>query len=384
MHELRRKLNNLKKFQPDTAWEEKQWSLLMEKISQDGHVSQFSWTKKIGFIFSHPMLLRPLGNAVVAVLVLAVGSWAALASVQNSMPDHFLYPAKITLEKVELALTTDSRAKVVKQTDLAQKRVGELQYLMATAEVPLDSLPVNKTVRNIKQNLQQAQQNLNKLNIEATEDNNFAEMAEEVEKSASKISRSLKETSAKLPSEVQVSVSQELQSTAEEVSDISAQAFDLLIRNWLTDDQIPEEKIQAKINEKVNELNKNYLDLDVESWLNDNSLNINSDDESNESIDIQEKVTNLDNDIKEDFSQVKSKIAEKDYLGVLNLIDKLRQKINSLEKLLNSSVVLGEEEVQDVNNDTTGTSVEKSENEKEPKQDSENITETSTDNIINN
>ncbi len=381
MHELRRKLNNLKKLQPDTAWEEKQWSLLMKKISQDG-AAQFSWSKKIGFIFSHPMLLRPLGDVVVAVLVLAVGSWAALASVQNSMPNHFLYPVKITLEKVELALTTDSRARVAKQTDLAQKRVGELQYLMATAEVPLDSLPVNKTVRNIKQNLQQAQQNLNKLNLDTTENNNFAEMAEEVEKSASKISRSLKETSAKLPSEVQVSVSQELQSTAEEVSDISAQAFDLLIRNWLTDDQIPEEKIQAKINEKVNELNKNYIDLDVKGWLNDNSLNL--DDENKELItDIQGKVINLNNDINENFSQIKAKMAEKDYLGVLSLIDKLRQKINNLEKLLNSSVVLGEEEIQDAGNEID-TSVKNSKNEKEMKQNSENITETSTDNIINN
>lgn len=341
MHELRKKLNNLKKVQPDAAWQAKQWSLLLSKINEAKQVEKFNWGQKIAFLFSHPMLFRPLGNIAVVILVLAAGSWAAVASVQNSMPNHFLYPAKITLEKVELALTADNQAKVSKQASLAQKRVGELQYLMATAEMPIDSLPVNKTVRSIKENLQEAQENLSRLNIEIDSSGNFTKMAEEVEKSASQISRSLKETSAKLPAEMQVSVSQELKNTAEEVSDIGAQAFDLLIRNWLTDDQVPEEKIQKKIEEKVSELNKTYRDLDVETWLEDNATEDNADDMPEE---VLVKVKDLNDKVLNDFAEIENKMAEKDYLGVLKFIDDIRQNINGIENIISGNFVLGQEE----------------------------------------
>jgi len=335
----------------------------MAEIRSD-ETKEFSAWQKIEFMFSHPMLFRPLGNLAVIVLVLIAGSWAAVASVQNSMPDHFLYPAKVTLEKVELALTVDGQAKVSKQTSLAQKRVGELQYLVAVADMPITSLHVDKTVRNIKQNLQDAQDSLNKLNASG-DDEDFSKVVEEVEKSANKISRSLKETSAKLPAEVQVSVSQELAETAEEVSDISAQAFDLLIKNWLTDDQIPEEKIKVKIEEKISELKASYESLDVAGWLEENEAQ----EEADEALLARvEQVQQVSGEIEADFVASQEMLVEKDYVGILNIIEKIRQDTNSLEKLLQGANVLGEEETQD-------GSVDEEEAVKPE-------TETSTDDII--
>lgn len=335
MNDLKSNLNKLGKIKPTAEWKKKQWDSLLTDISSD-QVFEFNYFQKASFLFFHPAIFRPVGNFLAAILVFAVGSWAAIASVQNSMPNHFLYPAKVTLEKMEVALTVDDKAKVSKQTDLARKRVGELQYLVAVAESPITSLHVDKTVENIKQNLQSAHKNLARLSLNA-ENGNFYKTVEDVEKSAGQISRDLKETSVKLPAEVELSVSRELAETAEQVSDIGAQAFDLLIKDWLVNDQIPEQQLVNKLNEKISELKLDWQLLDVNKWLDVNSADI--------SKDLLLAVEEADQKIFNNFSALDDLLEQKDYVGVLNSIENIRQEIKNLDKVLQGKAVLGEEEV---------------------------------------
>lgn len=348
MRILKAKFKKLQNFEPSPDWKTNQWESLRAQITS-GPARTFNRWQKFSFVFQHPALLKPVGNFMAMALVFVFGSWAALATVQNSLPGNFIYPAKVALEKLQVALTVDQEDKASRQTDIALKRVDELNTIVKQTAKPIDTVHVGRTVKNINKSLQEAQTNLSKLDL-AKENGELARTVSRIEESTREISNSLKEAKEQLPANVRLSVSQEIDDTVATAASINAQTFELVIKQWLADDSIPENHIILKFKEKLTELAETRQVLEVEKWLAEQA-------EGDELL--MNKVIELDQAIGQAFDELDTLFASKDYVGILLLIDAIRQDIKTLGQYLDGTLVLGvEEEFSDKNDKTSATSTD--------------------------
>jgi len=69
--------------------------------------------------------------SVVVVLVLGLSAYGVAAASTGSLPGEPLYAVKRTVEQAQLALTTDADARARLERELAERRVGEVQRLLA-------------------------------------------------------------------------------------------------------------------------------------------------------------------------------------------------------------------------------------------------------------
>jgi hypothetical protein len=67
--------------------------------------------------------------AVASVLVILLAGSGTVVVASGSMPDDFLYPVKLATEQVQLALTPSSLGKAEFYTQLADKRVLEIEHM---------------------------------------------------------------------------------------------------------------------------------------------------------------------------------------------------------------------------------------------------------------
>ncbi|MFC1976041.1 DUF5667 domain-containing protein [Chloroflexota bacterium] len=86
---------------------------------------------------------------IFSVIFGSVGGTAVYAS--NSLPDSPVYPLKLTMEQVQLALTTDPIAQANIHLNLAQERTQEMERMAQQG-----SVPDNATLTRLQQHLNQA------------------------------------------------------------------------------------------------------------------------------------------------------------------------------------------------------------------------------------
>ena len=81
------------------------------------------------------MKLALRASLVVLMLLVLIGTPAALAATENSLPGETLYPVMRTWEQVRLSLTLDDQARQQLQAQLAEERRQEVQHLMGDQEM---------------------------------------------------------------------------------------------------------------------------------------------------------------------------------------------------------------------------------------------------------
>ena len=74
-------------------------------------------------------------TAVIIVLIVLLAGGGTAVAASNSMPDNFLYPVKLAIEQVQLALTPSQLAKANLCAEFADRRVDEIIYMADKGDV---------------------------------------------------------------------------------------------------------------------------------------------------------------------------------------------------------------------------------------------------------
>ncbi len=113
------------------------------------------WIEQINHPRKEGLKMANLLVAILMAISVIFGGGAATAyASQDALPGDALYPVKTMVEQAELMLTTDPQQKAELHVEFAQRRVAEIQALVA--EGRLDLVP--EVSQNLEQHLQKAEQ----------------------------------------------------------------------------------------------------------------------------------------------------------------------------------------------------------------------------------
>jgi len=192
---LVRKLNSLKKIEPDASWLQSQRSFLLSEISK--HENQKSKPSLVLPLFNFNVLkiLKPNFAIALAIIILvsSFGTVGAIGISQNSLPGDFLYPVKTAFEKTQLTFATSEESKTKLSIKFANQRIDEFTQLIDKPDKKED---IAKTVDNLTVQLIIAKENINKLKEKNSE--KAAEVAKLVKIQTSAYEETLKNSKDQL------------------------------------------------------------------------------------------------------------------------------------------------------------------------------------------
>ncbi|MFA5358316.1 MAG: DUF5667 domain-containing protein [Patescibacteria group bacterium] len=183
------KLKEIKTGQPDSEWVKRNRDILLYQVKAQ-QSSRFEMFSKDGanYTWSVFRLLFPTSFAyrltavVCLMLVLIASSSVTTTWADRSLPGDFLYPVKLTSERVQLAFTFDQESETKLQVEFAGKRLQEVEQISLGDESDVNKADKIKTSLNgYKKNIQQVKNDLEKINKES-EPGKAAELASLVSK----------------------------------------------------------------------------------------------------------------------------------------------------------------------------------------------------------
>lgn len=87
---------------------------------------------------------RKMSPALVSILVALTlffgGGGIGIAAAQDSLPDTWLYPLKLTGEDIQMALTSDVQEKMNLELDFSQNRLNEIIQMIKNDQIPGDKV----------------------------------------------------------------------------------------------------------------------------------------------------------------------------------------------------------------------------------------------------
>lgn len=345
MDNIEKRLKSLKKVQPTDEWQHRQWNFLLSKINSSSSPGiSFSFWQKVGHVFYHFSAFRPVGNLLLAVVMVIFGSWAAFAATERSLPGNTLYPVKLQFEKIRLSLTVDKKTRAQRQVALTEKRLQELHTLVqqSSEENQISYNELGVTVKNINDNLKKIKDNVQELSEESGNGDAVA-VIREIDKKTNKISDTLHQTVEQLPVEVKVTVNQAVDEALETVSDTGELALEYLIQKGLSDQSVSEEEIIGRLTEKLSQEQENIALIKALIKEMTESEEGGQDGAGDTTAEAVAELARLE----EQEEQVRAMIEEKDYVGALAALQDARVRSRTLIKALQYPSVKGDEEVLD-------------------------------------
>jgi len=116
------------------------------------------------WVFLNKLILKPMPIAIFSIIVSLIMGGGIVNASQSSLPNSPLYPIKLMVENVRTITTSDVAQKAELQTELASKRLQEIQIMQdkgqATQEI------VAKTLKQYQANLEQARVYIAKIDSE--------------------------------------------------------------------------------------------------------------------------------------------------------------------------------------------------------------------------
>lgn len=87
---------------------------------------------------------RKMSPALISILVAITlffgGGGIGIAAAQDSLPDTWLYPMKLTGEDIQMALTSDVQEKMNLELDFSQNRLNEIIQMIKNDQIPGDNV----------------------------------------------------------------------------------------------------------------------------------------------------------------------------------------------------------------------------------------------------
>ncbi|MBN1778952.1 MAG: hypothetical protein JW816_01910 [Candidatus Buchananbacteria bacterium] len=132
---LIKKIKSLKNVKPRSEWQTLNRDFLLSQINQTAEEKSFGWQDYV-VAFGSLFRQRLLEPAVVMLLVLgfSVGSSLVVNASFYSLPGDGLYPVKLALESVQIAVSSGDERKVELKIEFAKKRINEFDQIASRSD----------------------------------------------------------------------------------------------------------------------------------------------------------------------------------------------------------------------------------------------------------
>jgi hypothetical protein len=171
MDNIVRQLNELKNIKPNQDWVERQRELLLSQITRQSAAKPQSFLVNSWFLAKSLVpggflrfVAQPVGVFAVLVLFAFCSGIFGVSASKGSLPGDFLYPVKLSSEKVKVGLTVKSEKKAVLHVEFAEERVKEIEAV-AQKEKQLEKKKekIQTAVAGLKEEMAEAQKTLDKV-----------------------------------------------------------------------------------------------------------------------------------------------------------------------------------------------------------------------------
>jgi len=310
MSNLIEQLKGLKEIKPRANWVNAQRDLLLSQIQSQSTKKRQSFVINSWFFFKSALptgmvrfVARPVGVlTLVGLFVLGTGMLGVNAS-KLSLPGDFLYPVKLTTEKVQVILISGEEKKAEKYLENAEERMREIEAL-ALKDIEEEVKKENITIaaEALKEEMKKAQVELDKT-IEKPQQSKDVEAATVA--SVQALDKKAGELSDKLDIQVEalkydVDLTTALKEANAEIAKISVKAIEVVVTRI--------EKVEIDISEKdlVDSIEQKILEAEEEVQAVKDSL------EGSEVVVEAEVIVDIDEEVETETSDETSTEDESD------------------------------------------------------------------------
>jgi hypothetical protein len=157
--ELLKQLHNLnQEIKPDAEWKASNRDILMSQIKAQTTVAKIEHASIFnGLMFKKfiAAAYRPVAAMVLIVGIVLGGYTMTVSATKNSLPGDFLYPIKLTGERMKVNLAGNDEKKANLEIEFAQKRLDEMQKVADNSGSDSDKK------ENMQVSLQKYQESIN-------------------------------------------------------------------------------------------------------------------------------------------------------------------------------------------------------------------------------
>lgn len=166
MRKIKKQLKNLRVIKLDKAASEEMRDILLSKIKNDITVGDRSPRSPISLISIFTPSVRAIIVSLIVVLIPG-GGFTTVKAALSSLPGDFLYPVKITTEKIQVALVSDEDEKTQLRVGFAERRLQEAEEIINKEENGERGLKITLAVKKFKEEIESITDGLENLEDES-------------------------------------------------------------------------------------------------------------------------------------------------------------------------------------------------------------------------
>ncbi|MFA6428744.1 MAG: DUF5667 domain-containing protein [Candidatus Buchananbacteria bacterium] len=244
--------------QVNADWVLRNKEVLMSQICAQSEVnivtinsSTFSLYQKVitQFIFSRQVFQPAIG---VLSILLAVFGVSALTKVSaDSLPGDWLFPLKMTNEKVQLAFTSDQEKKVQMQLQFISNRAQELTFVSQQTASDQKSGNIQTAAQNLVNEMQNIGGSLDKVSKTSTSANTVI-LAKAVDSQTSDVSKTITAAGAQLSPELKQQVEASLKQALSATDNTNVRALTVIVeKHQAGQSEISSDEVAQLVNDKI-------------------------------------------------------------------------------------------------------------------------------------
>lgn len=311
MSNLIEQLNELKNIKPNQDWVNAQRELLMSQIQVQSSKKHQSFVLNSWFFVKSLMpsgllrfVARPIGVVTIMALFIVSSGILGVNASRLSLPGDFLYPVKLTSEKVQVGLIAGDENKAEKRVEFAEERVKEIEAV-AAKEIKAEDKKKKITIAAdaLKTDLKKAQDNLDKAKSKPQQsketETNTVQVAKSLDQKVEGITEKIAQKKQELKEDKDIS--KVLDEVTVEAENTSVKAVEVIINRVERVEvdiskkelvEVIEKKIESTA-KKVEEAKALLDDLAAENVSDDQNINDSDIEDSNETGDQTNESTGL-------------------------------------------------------------------------------------------
>ncbi len=265
--DLLKQLHNLKsEIKPDADWKKSNREILAFQIkaqTSDAIQNKIVWSNLLAKKFM-TAVYKPVG-AMILIFGIALGGYVmTVGATKNSLPGDFLYPVKITSERMKINMANDEGEKANLEIEFAERRLEELKKVSEKA------ITDDSQKENVKVSLQKYQESINNVKnslakLEKTDTTAAVKVAKLIEEKTKDYVEIINQEKDKNPDVIKTEAANEAisvsKSTAEKALEMIMNEFKAGSKEVTLDTVI--QRLEKKVADSDLNLTKYKADLDT-------------------------------------------------------------------------------------------------------------------------
>jgi len=290
MDNLNQQLKDLKNIKPRSEWVDQERELLISQVASQTEEKKLNYSNYFvnswhlakslmpgGFM---RFVARPVGIFTLLVSFVFCSGILGVNASKGSLPGDFLYPVKLTSEKVKVGLTIAQENKANLHVSFAGERVKEIESVMTIEKEPeIKKQKVKIAVEGLKQDMKKAQENIEKVKQESKKGKNTVAVAKEIDKKAEEISDKVEQKKQEQKDDQEMA--QALDQAGSAADKTAVVAIEVIIEEYEEGDEtITDQELVEAIEKKINKTAKKVEGITADEVAQAEELDIDAEQDS--------------------------------------------------------------------------------------------------------